>query len=168
MCSALCSKNNNNNNHNNLILGISIFLQKWILCIENLWTENLHWVTLPWAAMAHVTLMDLSVNRCIALPQVLHTQKVEHRTPWFWSLSTVHRSCMGLSECMLDTRFYSGNFLSSRQSQSNQMPPATSLLLTSQRANVVWLNGSKGKWSLATRKTSSIIDWVKRSSGTPA
>jgi len=47
------------------------------------------------------------------------------------------------------------------------MPPATSLLLTLQRANVAWVNGLKKKWSLATRKISSIIDWVKRSSGTP-
>jgi len=47
------------------------------------------------------------------------------------------------------------------------MPPAMALLLTSQRANVGWLNGSKEKCSLATRKISSIIDWVKRSSGTP-
>lgn len=48
------------------------------------------------------------------------------------------------------------------------MPPAMALLFTSRRANVGWLNGSKGKSSLATRKISSIIVWIKRSSGTPA
>lgn len=42
------------------------------------------------------------------------------------------------------------------------------LLFTLRRANVGWLNGSKGESILARRKISSIIVWIKRSLGTPA